>query len=145
MAKDKSTSNYVGNRTNHPKKSCGGVNAGWFKPQEITLTKEELARRAKVRYLKIRDEIIIKKWERQIKKLGCSPERYAELLQEQNGRCAICRGVNRGGRRLAVDHCHKSSEVRALLCTRCNVVIGLVEENTLLLDYLRDYICLHLL
>jgi hypothetical protein len=36
-------------------------------------------------------------------------------------------------RRLAVDHCHVSKRVRALLCYRCNTLIGNAQEDTALL------------
>jgi len=50
---------------------------------------------------------------------GISPETYAAVLKAQGGRCAICRNVPRSIR-LAVDHDHKTGEVRGLLCKRCN-------------------------
>lgn len=52
-------------------------------------------------------------------KYGITEERYAELFKQQKGRCAICRNKPRT-QRLAVDHDHKSGEVRGLLCKRCN-------------------------
>ena len=52
-------------------------------------------------------------------KYGITEERYAELFKQQNGRCAICRNRPRT-QRLAVDHDHKTGEVRGLLCKRCN-------------------------
>lgn len=50
---------------------------------------------------------------------GISAERYAEILKQQGGRCAICRNVPRTIR-LAVDHDHQTGEPRGLLCKRCN-------------------------
>lgn len=52
-------------------------------------------------------------------KYGITEERYAELLKQQKGRCAICRNRPRT-QRLAVDHNHKTGAVRGLLCKRCN-------------------------
>lgn len=52
-------------------------------------------------------------------KYGITEERYQELFKQQNGRCAICRNRPRT-QRLAVDHDHKTGEVRGLLCKRCN-------------------------
>lgn len=52
-------------------------------------------------------------------KYGITEERYQELFKQQKGRCAICRNKPRT-QRLAVDHDHKSGEVRGLLCKRCN-------------------------
>ena len=55
---------------------------------------------------------------------GLSPEEYDYLWDEQEGKCAICRGKCKTGRALAVDHCHKTGRVRGLLCKNCNSGIG---------------------
>jgi hypothetical protein len=44
---------------------------------------------------------------------------YLALLDAQQGTCAIC-GHPPKTRRLAVDHDHKSGNVRGLLCHFCN-------------------------
>lgn len=48
-----------------------------------------------------------------------SLDQYYELFQFQEQRCAICRNRPRS-RMMAVDHDHKTGEVRGLLCTSCN-------------------------
>lgn len=83
-------------------------------------------------------------WARNLRvKFGITPEEYYALLEEQNGVCAICLGVNKDGKRLSVDHNHDTGKVRGLLCQRCNLCIGQFEENqeTLLraVDYLLRY------
>lgn len=60
------------------------------------------------------------------KSYGISVEQYDAMLAEQGGGCAIC-GVefgDKGGRRLAVDHCHDTGAVRGLLCSNCNQGLG---------------------
>jgi hypothetical protein len=42
--------------------------------------------------------------------------------------------------KICVDHCHKTGKIRSLLCRRCNTILGLVEENSNLLDLLKQYI-----
>jgi hypothetical protein len=64
--------------------------------------------------------------------------RYAEMLESQGGRCAVCGDAesarfNGRVKRLAVDHDHVTGRVRALLCQRCNTVIGAAHEDTGLL------------
>jgi hypothetical protein len=53
------------------------------------------------------------------KGLGISDARYAELLEAQDGHCALCPNEPKT-RRLHVDHAHATGEVRGLLCFRCN-------------------------
>jgi hypothetical protein len=48
---------------------------------------------------------------------------YARLYEFQGGRCAICRRATGKSKRLAVDHDHKTGEVRGLCCSICNRVI----------------------
>lgn len=50
---------------------------------------------------------------------GLTADEYDALLRLQGGRCAICRAKPKG-KRLAVDHDHKSGAVLGLLCSRCN-------------------------
>lgn len=76
---------------------------------------------------------------------GVTPERYAEMLAEQDGKCAICGKtevtVRRGTTmRLSLDHCHATGKVRGLLCNRCNRSIGLMEDNVDLLRKAIDYL-----
>ena len=57
---------------------------------------------------------------------------YEEMLEKQNYRCAICKSNNTKSnrkKRFAVDHDHKTGEVRGLLCDCCNRGIGLLEDS----------------
>ena len=69
---------------------------------------------------------------------GITPEKYAEMLKEQNGCCYIC-GYRPKGYRLHVDHNHNTKEVRALLCFQCNYRLGAFERDyERFSNYLRD-------
>lgn len=59
---------------------------------------------------------------------------FEQLLELQDGKCAIC-----GIRAFDVDHCHKTGNIRGLLCTRCNAVVGWVEK-VITLGELRRYL-----
>ena len=65
------------------------------------------------------------------KKYGLSLEEYDNLLERQEGKCAICGTTeNRGpGFRLVVDHNHDTGKVRGLLCNGCNTGIGNLYDN----------------
>ena len=55
---------------------------------------------------------------------------YAELFERQDGGCAICGTSPKvGGRRLHVDHCHKTGVIRGLLCWRCNTGLERFRDN----------------
>lgn len=74
---------------------------------------------------------------RHVEKLyGITVEDYDRMLEDQGGVCAICHKTetvrhNNGGcvRRLAIDHCHETGEVRGLLCARCNSMLGQACNN----------------
>ena len=73
---------------------------------------------------------------------GISMEDYTKIRAKQNGECAIlgCHTTEeKTGRRLAVDHSHKTGKVRGLLCDRCNTTLGKMEENPDLLHALLNY------
>lgn len=73
-------------------------------------------------------------------KYGISPAQYAELL-ERTGGCNLCsKTEEEEGKSLAVDHNHKTGEVRGVLCTYCNHrVIGRHTDPDLL-RRMADYI-----
>ncbi len=71
---------------------------------------------------------------------GISPVQYADMLEQQNGVCAVCGKTNKDGKRLAVDHDHETLEVRGLLCHRCNVALGMVDDDVNILTNLIEYI-----
>lgn len=72
---------------------------------------------------------------------GLTPERYAELLERQGGRCAICAAESAGGRGgWHVDHCHETQAVRGLLCHHCNIGIGQFRDRVDLLQAAIGYL-----
>jgi len=52
---------------------------------------------------------------------------YDRMLIAQNGACAICKRKSK--RRLCVDHCHVTGEVRGLICHKCNTALGLFDDD----------------
>jgi hypothetical protein len=63
-------------------------------------------------------------------KYGLSRKQYNEMFRKQRGCCAIC-GVHQSEfkKALAVDHNHSTGKNRGLLCSACNVAIGLLKED----------------
>lgn len=65
-----------------------------------------------------------------LKRYGITFTEYKALLIKQRYRCAACRTDEPGGRgRFHVDHDHETGEVRGLLCTNCNLALGLLKDD----------------
>ena len=76
---------------------------------------------------------------RQLKyKFGITLDEYEMILVQQGGGCAICGRTNRDNQQLSVDHDHKTGEIRGLLCTPCNLILGHTDDSP---DRLRQMIC----
>ena len=66
---------------------------------------------------------------------------YKNMLLAQGNACAICRiqfGPNTG--RPIIDHNHKTSKVRGLLCTGCNTGIGHLKDHPAILGRASEYL-----
>lgn len=71
---------------------------------------------------------------------GITADIYAEMLEAQDGVCAICKRACPSGRRLAIDHDHLTLKVRGLLCARCNAGIAQFQDTPALLSAAIDYL-----
>lgn len=114
-------------------------NAEWV---QATALRSETEREQKADYMrrwnianveKVRDSALRKMY-------GISLSTYKQMLDAQDGKCAICKKeefvVDRKTdkvRELAVDHCHDTGTVRGLLCTNCNRGIGHFKDDAELL------------
>lgn len=86
------------------------------------------------------------------RRFGITIEMYNQMIKNQNGVCAICGDKesysNRKDNkivRFSVDHCHKSQNngiirIRGLLCQRCNIVLGRVNDSIPLLKKMVKYL-----
>lgn len=72
---------------------------------------------------------------------GITAKDYDEMLERQGHSCAAC-GTHQSKlqRKLAVDHCHSTDEVRGLLCSNCNTALGLVGDSIETLGKLINYL-----
>lgn len=82
------------------------------------------------------------------KAFGISLGKYQEMLDRQNGVCMSC---NRGEtqmlrgkvKSLAVDHDHATGAIRDLLCSACNVSLGLLDDSLVAIIVLASYRARH--
>jgi hypothetical protein len=58
---------------------------------------------------------------------GMSVKAYDELVAAAKGLCAIC--GRKPKEKLFVDHCHEAGHVRGLLCAKCNMAIGQLDNS----------------
>ena len=77
---------------------------------------------------------------RYFKLYGITLEDYNKLLAVQGGKCAICRKPPKGRVRLHVDHDHKTSLIRGLLCFTCNHGLGSFYDDVTLLSAATRYL-----
>lgn len=76
-----------------------------------------------------------------MRKYGISLEHYNTLHTKQSGLCAICHKPETGRFKfLAVDHCHKTGEIRGLLCHLCNKALGGFNDDPILVKKALDYL-----
>lgn len=68
-------------------------------------------------------------------------QEYVALLEKYSV-CAIC-GTNSGKRGLCIDHDHKTNKVRGMLCDRCNMALGFLNDDIGLLYKSIEYLNKH--
>jgi hypothetical protein len=73
---------------------------------------------------------------------GVSDNWYDERFILQNGLCAICEQPP-DKKPLGIDHNHKTGKVRELLCHKCNSAIGLLNEDTIIIQKVLEYLKKH--
>jgi Recombination endonuclease VII len=68
-----------------------------------------------------------------------TPEQWQKIYDHQGGVCYICgRPEHVAGRRLAVDHSHLDGLIRGLLCSKCNPLLGKLENAFVRLGMKKD-------
>lgn len=79
-----------------------------------------------------------------LRQYGMTMDDYDKMFSEQNGVCAVC------GRKqthspahngyLCVDHDHITGKIRGLLCRKCNMALGHVDDSVHILRNMMEYI-----
>lgn len=70
---------------------------------------------------------------------GIGPEEYRAIFDRQGNACAVCKtGFPEATSH--VDHDHASGRVRGILCSQCNVALGMLQEDEARILALAAYI-----
>lgn len=70
------------------------------------------------------------------RKYKLTREQALRFIEQRNRGCQVCGSKARP----AIDHCHKTSKVRGILCSNCNMAIGFAMDNPEILEALANYI-----
>lgn len=76
---------------------------------------------------------------------GITQDEYNDLLKLQNNVCKICGNEELLKRNnitinFSIDHCHKTGKVRGLLCSKCNMALGLLKDDIKILESAITYL-----
>lgn len=88
-------------------------------------TVNETSRRARVKYRHRYKFYALKR------DYGLTREQYESMLRAQNDCCAICAVAfaSLPSKKTHVDHCHHTGRVRGILCHKCNLGVGMFDDN----------------
>lgn len=67
-------------------------------------------------------------------------DQWSAFMSAQAGRCKLCYAEPAIGKKLHVDHCHRTGRVRGLVCFRCNWYLSLVDKDIKILDRIYNYV-----
>jgi hypothetical protein len=76
---------------------------------------------------------------------GITEEDYEELLVKQKYSCKICgqkpdESQTEPDKPLYVDHCHQTKAIRGLLCHKCNIALGHMNDDPEQLERAANYL-----
>jgi Recombination endonuclease VII len=73
-------------------------------------------------------------------KYGLTQDEWNQIFASQDFRCLICRTAEPAGTGWHTDHNHEAGTVRGILCSSCNIGIGLFKDNPKLLREAANYL-----
>lgn len=66
---------------------------------------------------------------------GITLEEYEQMSRGQGDVCKICKEPEKKlARKLSIDHNHDTGEIRGLLCSLCNLMLGHAKDSILILE-----------
>lgn len=73
-----------------------------------------------------------------IMRYGLYPKDIRKIKKLQDNKCAICELPLQ--KKFNIDHCHKTKEVRGILCTTCNTALGKFKDDVFILTRAVNYL-----
>ena len=74
------------------------------------------------------------------KRYGLTIEQKQAMIDAQDGKCAICKSDLETTHNVCVDHCHKTNKIRGILCRKCNLGIGHLNDSPQILKSAQMYL-----
>jgi len=121
------------------------------KTKQWAINNPEKIREYRQRYHKTDTYIMSRRNAAYKRQYGISLIEYNNILEKQSHLCAICKKEETrsntletdGKKHLVVDHDHVDNQVRGLLCTRCNSLLGFSLDDISILEnailYLKEH------
>lgn len=83
-----------------------------------------------------------------IRKYGLTSKQWDALFEKQGHACGICRTTNpqagkSGTGTWHADHSHSTDKTRGILCGRCNMALGLLQDSSALARIAAEYLDTH--
>jgi len=72
------------------------------------------------------------------RRFNLTEDQYNDLMKNEN--CQIC---DVELTKKCIDHCHSTNKIRGVLCNNCNTALGLVGDNTQILQSMIEYLQEH--
>lgn len=89
----------------------------------------------------VRKEAVPRKRNRYLKKTYSITQTEFELMfKDQHFMCKICKRGNNSLHKFHVDHCHKTGNIRGILCSACNKALGLFRDSVGSLENAIEYL-----
>jgi len=117
-------------RDTYPEKESERHKRYRTKNREALLAREKQRRDNDKRY--VRNQFLKNKY-------GITIEEFETMMEQQDHKCFIC-GKPLGEKRYGVDHNHTTGKIRAILCVTCNSALGMVDDDTSILEAMINYV-----
>jgi hypothetical protein len=67
--------------------------------------------------------------QRILRTYGISPQQHDQMMEQQHYLCALCGAELTDDVVPSIDHSHETEIIRGIVCRKCNLMIGLAEDD----------------